>query len=1035
MLAATVLGRPDIDCVHVESADGAVEAAARARPHMVVIDLPRAEAVALVRGLRQNELTRPTAIVWLNRTDPPDAETELAVAGANAVITLPVDPFLWDRRLEELLSVPARRTERFPVRLRDWSRFVSGADEDEGSVVNIGARGVLLESPRELELGTKVGLTFDLPGQGSPVGVVGQVARLAGEEGGLFRVGIEFLVYRGDARERIAAFVEAETPPDRPGAPAAVLPLTVRPFEEAREWEEELRASEIRKALILDSALDCILTADHEGRVIEFNAAARRLFGYSRSEILGREVADTIVPPALRDELRRCLRDFVLTGESSDLGRRREATAMRADGSLVPVEVVVVPAYVKGRVILTAYIRDLSDRRRGERLATARQRATQALTASLSLAEASPAVLDALVHGLDCTEARLWVADGDPPAPSLAGTSSGAPAALAPAPPDDSLARRTLEDGAAAWDGPPPRGAGVALAVPVRVGGQVLGVLEVRCERARSRDADWVPALADIGSLLALFLKRQRAEADLQRFARYDSLTGLPNRSFFLDTLDRTLSRAGRQRTRSALVFIDLDGFKAVNDGLGHAAGDTVLQTMAERLRAGTRSSDLVARIGGDEFTVLVQNLARADDAALVARGLLDRLARPCRADDHDVTHQRERRHQRLPRRRHRGRHAAPQRGPRDVPGEAGRQEHLPLLHRGDERARPRAHAAPRQPAGGPRAGRVRDRLPARPPPRGAAVARGPPEMAAPQARDGDAGRLHRPGRGERPHPADRRRGPPRRHPVRRLARPEGRSRRRQPLGPAVPPAEPGRHRPGRRREERAPGLAPRAGPHRAHRDDRGRGDDGAAAPAPGAGRAAGPRRLRDRLLLDRAHPGPRLQPAEDRPLTRLGAARQPRAGRARRGHPRPGPQPRPRGRGGRRRDRGPARLPRVARLHRLPGLPAEPAPRRRRRPGLPGRPARSGRPQATGCERSGIHSREESGVWGCGAAPPRQISNSPGRASRAAPWSAPRGAPSRRGAPVSRARRPRTPVPPAGACGSSAPPPAPARRRGRGRR
>jgi diguanylate cyclase (GGDEF)-like protein/PAS domain S-box-containing protein len=637
VLGPTVLGRPDIDRVHVRHADGAVEAAERARPHLIVIDLPLPDALVLVRGLRQNEATRPTAIVWLNREEPPEAETELAVAGGNAAIPVPVDPFLWDRRLEELLSVPARRTERFPVRLRDWSRFVSAADEEEGSVVNIGSRGVLLESPRELELGTKVGLTFELPEESHPVAVVGQVARLAGEVGGLYRVGIEFLIYRGDARERIAAFVDAEPLPDRPGAPAAVLPLTVRPFEEAREWEEELRASEIRKALILDSALDCILTVDHEGRVIEFNSAARRLFGYSRSEILGREVADTIVPPALRDELRRCLRDFVLTGESADLGRRREATAMRADGSLVPVEVVVVPAYVKGRVILSAYIRDISDRRRGERLAAARQRATQALTASLSLAEASPAVLDALVQGLDCTEARLWVAEGDPPAPSLAGTSSGAPAGPPPVPPDDALARQTLEDGAAVWTDPPPRGRGVSLAVPVRVGGQVLGVLEVACERAHSREADWAPALADIGSLFALFLKRQRAEADLQRFARYDSLTGLPNRSFFLETLDRTLSRAGRARTRSALVFIDLDGFKGVNDGLGHAAGDTVLQTMAERLRAGTRSSDLVARIGGDEFTVLVQNLARADDAALVARGLLDRLARPCRADDHDV--------------------------------------------------------------------------------------------------------------------------------------------------------------------------------------------------------------------------------------------------------------------------------------------------------------------------------------------------------------------------------------------------------------
>jgi diguanylate cyclase (GGDEF)-like protein len=137
---------------------------------------------------------------------------------------------------------------------------------------------------------------------------------------------------------------------------------------------------------------------------------------------------------------------------------------------------------------------------------------------------------------------------------------------------------------------------------------------------------------------VGLFLRRQRAEADLQRFARYDSLTGLPNRSFFLDTLDRTLARAGHQGTRAALIFLDLDGFKAVNDGLGHAAGDAVLQTMAERLRAGTRSSDLVARIGGDEFTVLVPSLTRADDAALVAHGLLEKLAHPCSIQEREVT-------------------------------------------------------------------------------------------------------------------------------------------------------------------------------------------------------------------------------------------------------------------------------------------------------------------------------------------------------------------------------------------------------------
>jgi diguanylate cyclase (GGDEF)-like protein/PAS domain S-box-containing protein len=636
-LAPTVLGRPDIDRVHVQTAGEVLEAAERVRPHMVVIDLPLAETRSLAEQLRENEGTRPTAIVALSRARP-EAETELKGSGVNVVIQVPVDPFLWDRRLEELLSVPARRGHRIPVRLRDWSRFVSDADEVDAAVLNIGARGVLLETPRPLELGTKVGLAFQLPGSTTPVAVVGQVVRLAGEEAGMHRVGVEFLVYRADARDRIVAFVDAEPRPARPGAPT--MALTLRSFSETREWEEELRASEIRKAMILDCALDCILTTDHEGKIVEFNAAARRLFGYSRSEVLGREAADTIVPPALRDEMRRMLREFVVSGDSQDLGRRREATAMRSDGSLVPVEVVVVPAYVKGRVILTAYIRDLSERRRVERLSVARQRVTQALTASLSMIEAAPAVLDALVQGLSCSEARLWVLEGDPKALALGGTSSGAPhASTAAGVSASALAKQCLDEGAAAWEGPAATTQlGVELAVPVRAGGTVLGVLEARWEKARERELDWVGALADVASLLALFLKRQRAEADLQRFARYDSLTGLPNRSFFLDTLERTLSRAGRQRSRSALVFLDLDGFKAVNDGLGHAAGDTVLQTMAERLRAGTRTSDLVARIGGDEFTVLLQNLSRADDAALVARGLLDRLAKTCRADNHDVT-------------------------------------------------------------------------------------------------------------------------------------------------------------------------------------------------------------------------------------------------------------------------------------------------------------------------------------------------------------------------------------------------------------
>jgi diguanylate cyclase (GGDEF)-like protein/PAS domain S-box-containing protein len=637
VIGRTVVGRPDIDRIHEPQVSSMIQTAERARPHMVVIDLPRLEAVEVARRLRANQITRPTAIVWLNRSEPPDVEAELRAAGVNAVVPVPIDPFLWDRRLEELLSVPARRARRIQVRLLDWSRFMVSADEDEATILNIGSRGVLLETARPLDLGTKVGLSLRLPGDATDVALVGQVVRQAGEADGLHRVGVEFLVYRGDSRERIAAFVDAEPEPERPGAPAAAMPMIVRPFQEAREWEEELRASELRKALILDSALDCIITVDHEGRIVEFNSAARRTFGYTRSEVLGREVGDTLVPPALRDELRRRLRDFVLTGESEDLGRRREAVAMRADGSLLPVEIVVVPAYIKGRVLLTAYIRDVTDRHRGQRLAEARHRGTQALTGSLSLAEAAPAVLDALVQGLDCHEARLWVVEGEPARLDLAGTSTPSGAGRTEAP-DETLARRVLEAGQAVWiAGGQREDAASALAVPVRAGGEMLGVLETRYAQAQPRDEEWVGVIGDVGSQLGLFLRRQRAEADLQRLGRYDSLTGLPNRSFFLETLERTLARAARRRVRAAVVFVDLDGFKVVNDHLGHAAGDAVLQTVAERLRAGTRSSDLLARIGGDEFTLIVQDLPRADDAALVARGLLERLARPCTVHGHEI--------------------------------------------------------------------------------------------------------------------------------------------------------------------------------------------------------------------------------------------------------------------------------------------------------------------------------------------------------------------------------------------------------------
>ncbi|MBF0191146.1 MAG: EAL domain-containing protein [Magnetococcales bacterium] len=121
----------------------------------------------------------------------------------------------------------------------------------------------------------------------------------------------------------------------------------------------------------------------------------------------------------------------------------------------------------------------------------------------------------------------------------------------------------------------------------------------------------------------------KRGEEEMRRQANYDTLTGLPNRSLFLDRLNRELIRARRANSRVALMFIDLDRFKWVNDTLGHAAGDDLLRQTSKRLLSCVRKSDTVARLGGDEFTVILPDMARGPFAERVAAEILSQLVKP----------------------------------------------------------------------------------------------------------------------------------------------------------------------------------------------------------------------------------------------------------------------------------------------------------------------------------------------------------------------------------------------------------------------
>ena len=119
------------------------------------------------------------------------------------------------------------------------------------------------------------------------------------------------------------------------------------------------------------------------------------------------------------------------------------------------------------------------------------------------------------------------------------------------------------------------------------------------------------------------------AEQKVHELARYDSLTGLPNRNMFLGELDRSIARAMRQGGEFAIFFIDLDRFKTINDTLGHDAGDELLRTMADRLQQSLRKNDLVARLGGDEFVVLLEGASTGADLATLANKLLQVIAEP----------------------------------------------------------------------------------------------------------------------------------------------------------------------------------------------------------------------------------------------------------------------------------------------------------------------------------------------------------------------------------------------------------------------
>jgi diguanylate cyclase (GGDEF)-like protein/PAS domain S-box-containing protein len=432
---------------------------------------------------------------------------------------------------------------------------------------------------------------------------------------------------------------------------------------------QDLRQSERRKAAIVEGALDAVVTTDHEGRVLEFNAAAERIFGLPRAEALGRSLPELILPPRARVE-GAPMPAALAEGEAAARGERVERTAQRADGTEFPVELSIRPIEREGEApLFTAFLRDITDRRRAEEeLRAARdelQRRGEARTAELK--DANERLVDWVEelqqraqdmrllseigdHLQACRapeEAHAVVAQyGRNLFPDQAGalymlnepkTMLEAVATWgSPPPPDDVFApgdcwalrraRPHTVDGpdahlACPHAGEPPPSSYIC--VPLMAQGEALGILHlVESPSGRRAGADaatppYVTARRQlafaVADQFALSLSNLRLQQKLRDQAIRDPLTGLFNRRYMEESLEREMRRAARREMPLGVIMLDIDHFKRFNDTFGHAAGDTLLREMGALLHEHTRGEDIACRYGGEELTLILLDASPAD--------------------------------------------------------------------------------------------------------------------------------------------------------------------------------------------------------------------------------------------------------------------------------------------------------------------------------------------------------------------------------------------------------------------------------------
>jgi diguanylate cyclase (GGDEF)-like protein/PAS domain S-box-containing protein len=389
---------------------------------------------------------------------------------------------------------------------------------------------------------------------------------------------------------------------------------------------------------ISDLMLDALCLVDREGRFVSVNAAFTRMFGYQAEEVIGKPMVNLIFAPDRERTIRKV--GDILGGELTTLFENRWTCK---DGRVVTI--MWSARWSEQYQVRVAIGRDMTEYKRGQHEQVAIYAISDAAYSSANLTELLQRVHHFVGEWLPSTNFLVALRDDTknentfPYAAVL--FDHDLEACRAAALP---LIASVMASGQTATSEAPINCYGAAgtsplnlhsLGIPLRVDSESVGALVIQ---KNATEAEYTNKQKELLQFVAIqiagFIQRKHMETQLQFMAGHDALTQLPNRALFIDRFKVALSLAQRDQHPLALLFVDLNGFKAINDRHGHLCGDAILQEAARRLERCVRASDTVTRFGGDEFVVLLHaSNPKADGVNSIAEKIAHAIREPIVVD------------------------------------------------------------------------------------------------------------------------------------------------------------------------------------------------------------------------------------------------------------------------------------------------------------------------------------------------------------------------------------------------------------------